>query len=162
MGQPEAQEATEQFRKQLNNADATAAREMVRSYRPVYKQLQAETEELLEIAAQKQLKPWQVMRLARMKDLERQYLANVTRWADNAGDLITNAQREAVGLARRGSRAIASAGLPQGGNMNHLAHLGLGWNDLPEDAFANFVGISGKGEPVGRLLRDLGPKAALV
>ena len=161
MGLPEAQEATEQFRKQLNNADATAAREMVRSYRPVYKQLQAETEELLEIAAQKQLKPWQVMRLERMKDLERQYLANVTRWADNAGDLITNAQREAVGLARRGSRAIASAGLPQGVNMNNLAQLGLGWNDLPEDAFANFVGISGKGEPVGRLLRDLGPKAAL-
>ena len=161
MGLPEAQEATEQFRKQLNNADATAAREMVRAYRPVYKQLQAETEELLEIAAQKQLKPWQVMRLERMKDLERQYLANVTRWADNAGDLITNAQREAVGLARRGSRAIASAGLPQGVNMNNLAQLGLGWNDLPEDAFANFVGISGKGEPVGRLLRDLGPKAAL-
>ena len=161
MGLPEAQEATEQFRKQLNNAAATAAREMVRSYRPVYKQLQAETEELLEIAAQKQLKPWQVMRLERMKDLERQYLANVTRWADNAGDLITNAQREAVGLARRGSRAIASAGLPQGVNMNNLAQLGLGWNDLPEDAFANFVGISGKGEPVGRLLRDLGPKAAL-
>jgi SPP1 gp7 family putative phage head morphogenesis protein len=44
--------------------------------------------------------------------------------------------------------------------MDNLARLGLGWNRLPADAFANFIGISGDGQPVGRLLAELGSDAA--
>ena len=44
--------------------------------------------------------------------------------------------------------------------MDNLARLGLGWNRLPADAFANFIGISGDGQPLGRLLAKLGSDAA--
>ncbi len=161
MGSPsEAQKATEQFRNLLDREATAQSREMVRNYAPVYQRLQKDTNDLVRIAQSRGLKPWQVMRMDRMKDLESQYLRNVDRWAKASGETITQAQRNAVGLSRRSAKAVVTAGLPDGVNMNNLARLGIGWNELPEDAFANFVGISQDGAPVGRLLAGLGPDSA--
>ena len=161
MGSPsEAQKATEQFRNLLDREATAQSREMVRNYAPVYQRLQKDTNDLVRIAQSRGLKPWQVMRMDRMKDLESQYLRNVDRWAKASGETITQAQRNAVGLSRRSAKAVVTAGLPDGVNMNNLARLGIGWNELPEDAFANFIGISQDGAPVGRLLADLGPDSA--
>ena len=136
MGSPsEAQKATEQFRNLLDREATAQSREMVRNYAPVYQRLQKDTNDLVRIAQSRGLKPWQVMRMDRMKDLESQYLRNVDRWAKASGETITQAQRNAVGLSRRSAKAVVTAGLPDGVNMDNLARLGVGWNELPEDAF---------------------------
>jgi SPP1 gp7 family putative phage head morphogenesis protein len=155
-----AQESVEGFRKLLAAQDAKASAQVIRAYAPVYRQLQRDTQALVKIAQTQGLKPWQVMRMQRMKDLEKQFLVSASRFADAAGNTITASQRAAVGLARRGTRQAVAAGLPRGITMENLANIGLDWNRLPEEAFTNFVGIAGDGQPIGELLAPLGPEAA--
>jgi len=50
------------------------------------------------------------------------------------------------------------AGLPPGITPNMLARQGVTWSRLPREAFANFVGISADGAPLGKLLEPLGPE----
>ena len=105
--------------------DARASASVVRAYAPVYRQLQKDTQALVQIANTRGLKPWQVMRTDRMKDLERQFLVNAQRFTDAAGDTITASQRAAVGLGRRGAEEAVTAGLPPGIQMDNLTRLGL-------------------------------------
>jgi SPP1 gp7 family putative phage head morphogenesis protein len=155
-----AQESVEGFRKLLEAQDARASAQVVRAYAPVYRQLQRDTQALVKIAQAQGLKPWQAMRMQRMKDLEKQFLASASRFSKAAGDTVTASQRAAVGLGRRGARQAVAAGLPRGVTMENLANIGLEWNRLPEEAFTNFVGISADGQPIGDLLAPLGPEAA--
>ena len=159
-GPSDAQKSIEGFRKLLEAQDARASAQVVRAYAPVYRQLQRDTQALVKIAQAQGLKPWQAMRMQRMKDLEKQFLASASRFSKAAGDTVTASQRAAVGLGRRGARQAVAAGLPRGVTMENLANIGLEWNRLPEEAFTNFVGISGDGQPIGDLLAPLGPEAA--
>ena len=160
MPMPEAQDAVETFKRLLDAQDRAASAQVVRAYAPVYQQLAKDTEALVRVAQTRGLKPWQVMRMERLKALEGQFVSSASRFAEQAGESITRAQRTAVGLARRGTERTVAAALPQGISMDNLARLGLGWNRLPEEAFTNFIGISGDGRPVGRLLAELGSDAA--
>ena len=160
MPPPEAQVVVETFKRLLDAQDRAASAEVVRAYAPVYRRLVRDTEALVRVAQTQGLKPWQVMRMERLRALESQFIASASRFAEQAGDSITQAQRTAVGLAQRSTERTVAAGLPRGISMDSLARLGLGWNRLPEEAFANFVGISGDGQPVGRLLAELGSDAA--
>jgi len=159
-GPADAQKAVEEFQRLMVAQDARASASVVRAYAPVYRQLQKDTQALVRIAQEKGLKPWQVGRMDRMRDLHRQFLAGTAKFADAAGDTITNSQRAAVGLARRGAEQTVAAGLPPGISMENLGNVGLGWNRLPEEAFTNFVGIAADGKPLGNLLAPLGPEAA--
>jgi hypothetical protein len=150
----------EGFQRLLAAQDAKASAQVVRAYAPVYRQLQRDTQALVRVAQTQGLKPWQVMRMQRMKDLEKQFLAGASKFADAAGTTITNAQRTAVGLAKRSTRQAVAAGLPRGVTMENLANIGLSWNRLPDEAFTNFVGIAADGNPVGALLAPLGREAA--
>lgn len=156
----EAQEAVERFKRLIEAQDRRASAQMIRAYAPVYQRLQRDTIELLRIARERKLKPWQVMRLNRLRDLERQFLANVAVFAGQAEGLVTQSQLAAVGLAQRGAEQTVAAGLPRGITMENLSRLGIGWDRLPEEAFANFVGIAGDGAPLGQLFAELGPEAA--
>ena len=158
-GPSDAQTAVEEFRDRIARQEARASAQMVRAYAPVYTRLQSDTRALMQVAKTRGLKPWQVMRMQRLKDLERQFLVNADRFAKQAGSIITESQRAAVGLARQGALSATTAGLPQGVTMDNMANLGLGWNRLPDDAFQNFVGIAGDGAPLGNLLAPLGPEA---
>ena len=153
-----AQEAVEEFQKLLAAQDARASAQVIRAYAPVYRQLQKDTRELVRLAKDLGLSEAQVAK--RMKDLERQFLSNAARFANAAGDTITNSQRVAVGLAQRGAEQTVASGLPPGIRMENLERVGLGWNRLPQEAFANFVGIAADGKPLGNLLAPLGPEAA--
>jgi len=155
----DAQVAVEEFRKRIARQEAAAAGQMVRAYAPVYTRLQSDTRALVQVAKTRGLKPWQVMRMQRLKDLERQFLVNTDRFAKQAGSIVTESQRAAVGLARQGALQATAAGLPRGITMENMANLGLGWNGLPDDAFQNFVGIAADGAPLGNLLTPLGPEA---
>jgi hypothetical protein len=139
--------------------EVRASAEVVRAYAPVHTRLQSDTRALVQIAQTRGLKPWQVMRMERLKDLERQFLINADRFSRAAGAAITESQRAAVGLARQGALEAATAGLPRGITMENMASMGLGWNRLPDDAFQNFVGIAGDGAPLANLLEPLGPQA---
>ena len=132
----------------------------MKSYAPVYKQLTNEMEDLVKKGAARNLKPWEIMRSKRLKDIERQFLSRMDEFAIAGGDLITNGQRTAVGLARRGAGETVASALPNGVTMDNLANIGLEWNRLPDDAFSNFVGMAADGKPVGRLLKPLGAEAA--
>lgn len=160
MPPPEAQRAVENFQRLLAAQDRAASAQVVRAYASVYRQLIKDTEALVRIAQTRGLKPWQVMRMQRMRDLERQFIASASRFGEQAATNITQAQRNAVGLAQQATEQTVASGLPRGVRMENLARLGLGWNRLPEEAFQNFVGISGDGQPVGRLLAELGTDAA--
>jgi SPP1 gp7 family putative phage head morphogenesis protein len=159
-GPSDAQKSVEGFQRLLAAQDAKASAQVVRAYAPVYRQLQRDTQALVRVAQTQGLKPWQVMRMQRMKDLEKQFLAGASKFADAAGTTITNAQRTAVGLAKRSTRQAVAAGLPRGVTMENLANIGLSWNRLPDEAFTNFVGIAADGNPVGALLAPLGREAA--
>ena len=149
-----AQQAVEGFRQRVMDLETRATMDVINAYRPVYTRLQRETRALMVIAQDRGLKPWQVMRMERFRDLERQYLRNVNRFADTVGDLLPAHQRAAVGLARDATRQVVTQGLPDGVTMANLTNIGLGWNELPDDAFQNFIGIAGDGAPLGDLLRD--------
>ena len=149
-----AQQAVEGFRQRVMDLETRATMDVINAYRPVYTRLQRETRALMVIAQDRGLKPWQVMRMERFRDLERQYLRNVNRFADTVGDLLPAHQRAAVGLARDATRQVVTQGLPDGVTMANLTNIGLGWNELPDDAFQNFIGIAGDGAPLGDLLRE--------
>jgi len=160
MPMPEAQDAVETFKRLLDAQDRAASAQVVRAYAPVYQRLARDTESLVRIAQTRGLKPWQVMRMERMGALEREFISSASRFAEQAGENITQAQRRAVGLAQRSTERTVAAALPHGITMDNLARLGLGWNRLPEEAFTNFVGIAADGKPVGNLLAPLGREAA--
>mgnify|MGYP003625354978 CR=1 FL=1 len=159
-GPSDAQKTVEAFRGRMNTLDDRLASSMMRSYAPVYKQLTKEMEDLVRKGSARNLKPWEIMRSKRLKDIERQFLSRMDEFAIAGGDLITNGQRTAVGLARRGAGETVASALPNGVTMDNLANIGLEWNRLPDDAFSNFVGMAADGKPVGRLLKPLGAEAA--
>ena len=81
-GPSDAQKSVEGFQRLLAAQDARASASVVRAYAPVYRQLQKDTQALVQIANTRGLKPWQVMRMDRMKDLERQFLVNAQKFTD--------------------------------------------------------------------------------
>ena len=153
-GPSDAQKAVETFRQRVATLENRATMDVIQAYRPVFTRLQRDTRALVLVAQEQGLKPWQVMRMQRLRDLERQYLRNVSQFADTVGDSLTGHQRAAVGLARDATRQTVAQAIPNGVTMANLANIGLGWNELPDDAFQNFVGIAGDGAPLGDLLRE--------
>ena len=159
-GPSDAQKRVEEFDRLLNAQDASATKQLVRSYQSVSAQLVRDTEALTKIAQTQGLKPWQVMRMQRYRELQAQYIQNFDRYAEAAGNVISDRQRDAVNLARRGSEATVIAGLPPGITMDNMANMGLGWNRLPDEAYRNFIGISATGAPLSELLQPIGPLTA--
>jgi hypothetical protein len=153
-----AQEAVEEFQTLLAAQDARASAQVIRAYAPVYRQLQNDTRDVVRLAKELGLSKSHVQK--RMRELGLAFQVSTAKFAAAAGDTITNSQRVAVGLAQRGAEQTVVAGLPPGISMENLANVGLGWNRLPEEAFANFVGIAADGKPLGNLLAPLGPEAA--
>ena len=160
MGQPEAQASIETFAKRVASLDATANRALVNAFAPVYAELQRDIRLLLRQANREGLTPVQTTRLIRYRRLETNLLRNISRFVDAAGTSITQAQLEATGLAQLASRTTASAALPEGVSLEMLARVGVRWQDVPTEAFTNFVGIAGDGQPVGNLLANLGGETA--
>ena len=160
-GPSDAQKRVEEFDRLLKAADDKTTASLVREYRSVQNQLFDDTEALTKIAQTRGLKPWQVMRMQRYRELQAQYIQNFDRYAEAAGGLIANGQRQVVDLARRGTEQTVIAGLPPGITMDNMANMGLGWNRLPDEAYRNFIGISTNGQPLFELLRPLGPSTAM-
>tara|TARA_R110000824_G_scaffold20903_11_gene78393 strand:+ start:572 stop:1624 length:1053 start_codon:yes stop_codon:yes gene_type:complete len=160
MGDPEAQRVIEQFSRRVQAGERIASNEMIRRYGSVYRQLQKDTTAILKIKDQRQLKRWEVMRLQRMRDLESNFLRLYGGFATNATGSVVEAQQIAIRLAEESAERATWAGLPNGINKQNMANIGTTWNRIPSDAFTAFVGISGDGAPLGRLLAELGPKAA--
>ena len=156
----EVQIAVERMAQQVIALDAATAAQLIDEYAVVYQRLQRDSLRLLNLAQRQELKPWQVMRLNRYRELEAQFLRSMVRFSRVAGGIITESQRAAVGLSITGAPLTANAGLPPGITLNNLANIGISWNRLPEDAFEAFIGVSGDGAPIGNLLSDLGTKAA--
>ena len=159
-GPSAAQEAVEKFNALVKGRDQAASAAMVRAYAPVNASIRKASSELAMEFVEKGLPEWKMHRLARLNALGKQFSENVAAFADNAADLVTDAQRAAVGLAHQGAQATAMAGLPAGVTPQNLANLNLGWNEFPEDALEAFVGISADGAPVGQLFAGMGEEAA--
>ena len=160
MAGPEAQASVEEFAKRIAILEAGASAEMVSAYAPVWRDLQRDIIRLVTISQTQNLTPYQTLRLARYKTLERKLLSNVSKFAESARGQITRAQLAAVGLAQTSARATAGVALPQGIDFTVLSGIGIDWVEIPEDALVNFIGIAGDGQPVGNLLATLGPEMA--
>ena len=155
-----AQKAVEDLAGKVAAVDRATSARLIDEYATVYRQLQDETASLIREAQRRNLKPWELNRMGRLKELEIQMVRNVNKFSRAAGETVTAAQRAAVGLSVEGAPLVANASLPSGITLTNLANVGLGWNRLPSEAFEAFVGISGDGQPVGNLLANLGPQAA--
>ena len=158
MAGPEgAQEAVETFNKRLDAVQAREVNALASAYAPVNSAARKNAAALAKVAKAKDLKPWQVMRLGMMKDLEKQVAGEMKQFTDIATAQITQGQAAAVVLSQEMTEAAMAAGLPPGITPNMLARQGVTWSRLPREAFANFVGISADGAPLGKLLEPLGP-----
>ena len=71
-GPSDAQKRVEEFDRLLKAADDKTTASLVREYRSVQNQLFDDTEALTKIAQTKGLKPWQVMRMQRYRELQAQ------------------------------------------------------------------------------------------
>ena len=159
-GPIDAQEAVECFRKRLDALEASEMKAMVKAYKPINSSIRKQVQAVTKLAQTKKLKPWQVMRLGMMKDLRGQITGEMKQFAQIASTQITQGQAAAVALSQQATQATMVAGLPPGITPNMLARQGISWSRLPREAFANFVGISGDGAPLGNLLAPLGPQTA--
>ena len=160
MPRSEVQKAVEELAMRVASLEQTVAARLIEDYAAVYAQIQTEASEIIAIAQRQELKPWQVGRMQRLKELEGQMVARVNAFSRVAGSAVTEGQRAAVGLSVQGSPLTANAGLPRGITLDNLANIGINWNQLPESAFEAFVGVSGDGAPLGQLLAELGPQSA--
>jgi len=95
-----------------------------------------------------------------MTALKTQIVGDIALYHAVAATHIAQAQAGAVALAQQSTLSTMAAGLPPGITPNMLGEVGLSWNRLPREAFANFVGIAGDGAPLGNLLAPMGPQAA--
>lgn len=156
---PEAVAAMENFRRRLMSLDSRAASALIQAYGPIWSRLEARIDALLTEIEGKQVTLDQALRMQRLRELQRQVTAEMNRYIPTANSAITQAQRDAVALAQRGTRRVVQAALPDGIDMAMLSRAGINWNVLPADAFAAFVGIAGDGTPLRNLLEPLGPMA---
>jgi len=160
MPEPEAVASVRKFRAAVLGREQQAAAEMIRRYIPIHRGIQSEIALLLAEVAEKDLTFAQTQRLKRYRALIAQVERDVAKFAVDAGDLITQAQRDAVGIAEAGVRSTVDARLPVGISTDTLAAVGVEWNTLPAGAVEAFAGISGDGAPLGRLLAPLGQDTA--
>ena len=143
----------------VESLSRSAHAKMIRAYAPVYRQLQSDTKALMAIAQERQLKPWELGRLERFKQLETQFLAGSSRFARTAGDLVTQAQLQAVGLSGEASELSYYASrtyIPTDPDQV----LATTFNRLPNEALTQLVGFAEEGTPLSELFERLGPETA--
>ena len=160
-GPGSAQHAVELFQERLMYLDETAQAEMVKAYAPIYKRLQTDYNELAEVVKARgaKVKPWEVARLQRYKDLEAQFKASVSGYVVKGSDVVTRAQRKAVGVTQAEAYKAWRDGLPSGITEENIARLGTQWNTLPDQALENFIGMTQEGQPLDVLFDRIGPEA---
>jgi SPP1 gp7 family putative phage head morphogenesis protein len=157
----DAQKVTEDFAKRLAALEASQVQRMIDAYEPVQKNLDTSIMKLVRLAQIRKLKPWQIAKMTAMTTLKTQIVGEIALYHAIVATHITQAQAGAVVLAQQSTFSTMAAGLPQGVTPNLLGQVGLSWNRLPQEAFANFVGISGSGAPLAEVLAPLGPQAAV-
>ena len=160
MPTPDAQRKVEEFRQALLALESQQTRAVIAAYRPVQNNIDRNVMRILTQAQSENLSRAQVMRLRRMSQLRAQIIVDVARYQGVAGAAIIQGQSSAVALAQGAAYETMAAGLPPGVTPQMMANVGLEWNKLPSDAFANFVGISRDGAPIGNLLAPLGADTA--
>lgn len=161
MPSPEVLALIADFRRRLMMLDAGTAAAMVAAYGPIWTRLSGELDTLLLQVQNQQLSFSQVARIQRYHDLLLDVRRRVDIFAKAAEGQITTAQRAAVGLAEAGAKGVVDAALPPGINMGLLSQVGIEWVRMPAEAFETFIGFSGDGSPLERLLRPLGAEASV-
>ena len=156
----DAQKSVEAFRKRLAGVELAEMRALVDAYEPVQDNLNKRVAQVTSLAQKRKLKPWEVMRLTAMTRLRSQVVGDLAIYASIVQTHIAQGQAAAVTLSQQAAFQTMSAGLPAGITPDMLARVGLEWNQLPREAFANFVGIAADGKPVGALLAEYGPESA--
>jgi hypothetical protein len=146
-----------EFRARLLVLDSAAARALIQAYLPVWQKISSDLTSLLHEAVDRQLSGAQTLRLARLQALQRQMADEVAKFTEFAGPRISQAQAQATTLARDSVRKTVDAALPPGIDTQVLARARIQWVQLPNEAFANFVGASGSGSPLANLLDEIGP-----
>ena len=159
-GPAEAQEAVEVFRQRLKAVEVAEMNLLVDSYRPVQENVDKSVARVTSLAQKRKLKPWEVMRLTAMTNLKTAVVGDIALYASIVQTHIAQGQAAAVALAQQSAVTVTAAGLPPGITPDMLSRLGIQWNALPREAFANFVGIAADGRPVGAMLAELGPQSA--
>jgi len=149
-----------EFRRQLLEHDRAVARELIDYYGGVYRRLQQQTDSLMRQIADarergEEVSPAWLYRAERLRLLQDQVQAEMQRFADYAGDQITEAQRAAVEMGQQHAEQLALAGLgePPPGVI-------VTWARLPRDAVTDLVGFLHDGSPLRDLLDELGPEAS--
>ncbi len=160
MPTPDAQKKVEEFRKALRALESQQTMAVIDAYKPVQKSIDDSILRLVRLAQIRKLKPWQIAKMTGMMALKTKIIGEIALYHAIATTHISTAQAGAVTLAQSAAYETMAAGLPPGVTPQMMANVGIEWNKLPSDAFANFVGISRNGAPIGNLLAPLGPETA--
>lgn len=157
---PDAIAASEQFRKALIAKERQAATRLVRAYGAAYQRLQTQVEgltvELERLAEKGELSAAKVGRLARLKSLEKQIEAEVSRYAVYASEEIGQGARAALTQAQADARALTQAALPGLGPVDAVI-MGQ-WQQLRPEAVEALLGFLADDSPLMTGLREqLGP-----
>ncbi len=102
---PDIYSVAAEFRRQLLDRDRAVARELINYYGEVYRRLQQQIDSLMRQiadarAAGEEVSPAWLYRAERLRLLQDQVQAEMRRFADYAGDQITEAQRAALRLGQ--------------------------------------------------------------
>lgn len=144
--------AIQAHRTRLLAGDKAALDLMLRAYEPVRTRLVSSIDALTaEIAASGVTDGTAALKLERARELFAQVEAEIGRLSSGANALITEGQRQAVGLAGEGALSLAAA---------QSASVAASWNRVPTEAVRELVGRMSDGSPLRAWLDDFGPETS--
>lgn len=155
--------ASDAFRAALLTRERQAATRLARAYGAAYQrllvQVEALTVELERLAEKGELSPVKVGRLARLKSLQKQIEAEVSRYAVYASEEIGQGARAALAQAQRDAKALTQAALPGLAPLD-AAIMGQ-WQQLRPEAVESLLGFLADDSPLMAGMREqLGPAVA--
>lgn len=156
---PELIDAADRFRAALLAKQATATGRLVRAYGRIYRDIQADIDDLLEDL-------WDVdtgtyrksVKLERLRALRKQIAAEIDKYAIYADAEMLDGAQDAISQAMSDSRNLTQLSLPE--VMREAGIMGQ-WHHLPTDAVEQMLGFLGQDSPLhGALTQRLGPEVA--
>ena len=162
---PDIVRVIDEYRKALIAGDQALAENLVASYARSWNRVRAQlarvtTQIDAAVAGGEAATKGMVTRLWRAEQLSEAIQAEIVSYSAIAGDSITAAQLDSMGLSQIHAEGLVDAALPPGVTRNTLARAGLAWNDVPAAAVESLVGALGDGSPLTSTLSRFGPTVA--
>jgi SPP1 gp7 family putative phage head morphogenesis protein len=153
-----------QFREQLLSKEARAAARMVRAYGAVALRLERDGRTLMDKIEQRrnrgvEVGPSLLFQEGRLQSLKRQVQTELTTFAQQTTEQVTNLQRDAVEAVPDQTFRLMEASLGRA-RLQQIRAITTTWSHLPSGAVTELVGRASDGSPLRDLFLEIAPTAA--